>query len=91
MLSRLMFVIYFFEVGLLLILVPWSTFWERNFFVEHLSWLQQITHNYYVRGAVSGIGLVSLGAAVADLLLLLGLRREASAHAIDKQWEPRRP
>ncbi|MPY87677.1 MAG: hypothetical protein GEU99_07130 [Luteitalea sp.] len=91
MLSRLMFVIYFFEVGLLLLLVPWSMFWERNFFVEHLSWLGQIAHNYYVRGAVSGIGLVSLGAAVTDLLSLLGLRRTASEHALDKQWEPRGP
>ena len=32
MLKRLLLVVYFIEVGLLLVLVPWSPFWERNYF-----------------------------------------------------------
>jgi hypothetical protein len=62
-------------VGLLLILVPWSDFWERNYFVQALPALQAFVGNNYVRGAVSGLGVVNLVLGLAELLGLLSARR----------------
>jgi hypothetical protein len=53
---------------------PWSGFWERNFFAQvplMASWLS----NAYVRGAVSGIGVITASAGLAELAGAFGLRR----------------
>jgi hypothetical protein len=55
------------EIGLLLLLIPWSRFWERNYFADLLPMLRLVMTNDYVRGAVSGLGLVNIWLAVADL------------------------
>ena len=31
---RLIYVAFFLEVGLLLIVLPWSAFWDRNYFAD---------------------------------------------------------
>lgn len=54
-------------MGLLLVLVPWSAFWDRNYFVEWLPALRAIISNNYVRGAVMGLGLVNVWAALSEL------------------------
>jgi hypothetical protein len=70
-LNRLLFTAYFLEVGLILILVPWSPFWERNYFAESYPVLQAFIRNNFVRGAVSGVGILNLVAGLADLRSLL--------------------
>jgi hypothetical protein len=77
-LRRLLFVAYFVEVGLLLMLMPWSGFWERNYFVDGWPMLRGVLRNDFVRGAVSGVGLVNLCAAFVDLASLLGRRERSS-------------
>jgi hypothetical protein len=52
---------------LLLILIPWSAFWDRNYFVETLPALGAVITNNFVRGAVSGLGVVNLLAALGEL------------------------
>jgi hypothetical protein len=32
--TRLLLVVYFLEVGLLLVLLPWFAFWDRNYFAD---------------------------------------------------------
>jgi hypothetical protein len=54
-------------MGLLLVLVPWSAFWDRNYFAELLPALKTIITNNYVRGAVMGLGLVNVWAALSEL------------------------
>ena len=66
---------YFLEVGLLLVLVPWSAFWERNYFVTMFPFLVPILRNNFVRGGVSGLGAVNLLLAFQDLAELLMARR----------------
>jgi hypothetical protein len=75
MFRRLIYVAYFLEVGLLLVLVPWSAFWERNYFVALFPPLLDILRNNYVRGAVSGLGVVNLLVGFHDLSDLLMTRR----------------
>jgi hypothetical protein len=73
--TRLLLIIFFFEVGLVLAIVPWSMYWERNYFVALVPMLQVVVTNYFFRGAVSGLGLVNLAAAVFELRSLLAARR----------------
>ena len=75
MFRRLLYVAYFLEVGLLLVLVPWSAFWERNYFVGLYPPLLQMLRNNYVRGGVSGLGVVNLLVGFYDLSDLLMARR----------------
>ena len=67
MVSRLIFIAFFLEVGLLLLLVPWFPVWDRNLFTQIWPALRTVTSSYYVRGAVSGLGLINLGAGLAEL------------------------
>lgn len=52
----------------MLIPVPWSAFWDRNYFAQALPALQAILSNNYVRGAVSGLGVVNLYLGIAELV-----------------------
>jgi hypothetical protein len=64
-------------MGLLLVLLPWSSFWDRNYFAELVPTLGAWISNNYVRGAVTGLGVVNLLAALADLSDLVARRGDA--------------
>ena len=76
MFRRLLFVAVLLETGLLLVLIPWSTFWERNYFVEWSPVVEAVLTNYYLRGAISGLGVVNIGAALFDLADTFGAGAE---------------
>ena len=85
MLKRLLLVAYFIEVGLLLVLVPWSPFWERNYFLTALPALHEIVRNNYVRGGVSGLGVVNLLMGFNELAsVLLARRRMETMETIEQ-------
>lgn len=69
--SRLLLVALFLEVGFVLVVVPWSAFWDRNYFAESLPLVDAIISNNYVRGAVSGLGLINIAAGFVELFSLL--------------------
>jgi hypothetical protein len=73
--KRVIFVAYFLEVGLLLVLVPWTAFWERNYFAVSSPVFQELLRNNFLRGAVSGLGLVNLLMGFNELSALLYARR----------------
>ena len=74
MIRRLIYVAFFLEVGLLLIVLPWSPFWDHNYFALTWPGLRPILTNNYVRGAVTGLGFVNLYAGFADLALVFAAR-----------------
>jgi hypothetical protein len=51
----------------ILVFVPWSSFWERNYFAESLPLLHAVVNNNFVRGAVSGVGVLNILAGLVDL------------------------
>jgi hypothetical protein len=63
-----LFTAFFIEVGLLLVILPWSGLWEENYFPQMYPWLRTIITNNFVRGAMSGLGVVNLYAAYAELM-----------------------
>ena len=63
--------VFFVQVGLLLIVMPWwPVFWEQNYFAMAWPPLRTFLTNDFVRGAISGLGFVNLFAGFADLALL---------------------
>ena len=51
--------------------LPWSNFWTRNYFIIHWPALAPVLVNDFVRGAVTGLGVVNLVAGIADLVALV--------------------
>jgi hypothetical protein len=75
LLTRILLVAYFIEVGVLLVLVPWSAYWERNYFAQILPGLSAVMANHFVRGGVSGLGVINVVAGIAELFSLFSSRR----------------
>jgi hypothetical protein len=66
-LRQLLFVAYLVEAGLVLLIVPWSGLWERNAFLQlAATWVVDIARTGWFRGAISGVGLMLVGAGLAE-------------------------
>jgi hypothetical protein len=50
----------------------WPPFWEHNYFAMAWPPLRGLLENNFVRGAVSGLGVVNLFAGFADLAYFFG-------------------
>jgi hypothetical protein len=70
--------------------LPWSGFWEKNYFAAAWPPLQSILMNNFVRGAVTGLGFVNLCAGFADLALVFA-PRPSSASGRPELVEGREP
>jgi hypothetical protein len=68
-------VAFFIEVGLLLIVLPWLGFWERNYFTQAWPAFGALATNNFARGAISGLGLVNLVTGLAELVPVFAGRR----------------
>lgn len=55
-------------------MLPWSEFWEHNYFAVAWPLVRSIVTNNFVRGGVSGLGVVNLVAGFADLTVALTTR-----------------
>ena len=71
--GSVVFIIFCLELGLFLLVYPWTDSWSGNYF----SWIGPLSvqpawhslwNNSYVRGAVSGLGLVNVWLAVSEAL-----------------------
>ena len=90
-LRRLLRVAFFVEVGLLLLVLPWSGFWTRNYFAQAWPVLGALVTNNFVRGAISGLGLVNLLAGLTELLPIFVVRPQhdvAIGDSADTQVRP---
>jgi len=72
---RILLLIFWLELGLALLLVPWSDFWEINFFLYQYPALGLFLKNPFLRGAISGLGFMNV------LLSLEGFRHRSAATA----------
>lgn len=77
--TRLLLAAYLIEAGLVLIVTPWTGFWMRNYFGQAWPWLGALMFDPYVRGAVTGIGVITAVAGIRELLLAFFLRRAEAA------------
>lgn len=66
-LGTLLFVLVCFEVGLFLLLFPWTDWWGHNYLASLAPWARDLWDSTYFRGAVSGLGLVNIYIALAEI------------------------
>jgi hypothetical protein len=62
--------------------MPWSAYWDRNYFVDFVPQLGTLIRSNYVRGAVSGLGLVNLWAALSEFADLIVRRHQEPSEGI---------
>lgn len=74
------FILLAFEVGLFLVMFPWSLTWENNFFLTGIPTLKDALMSYYFRGAVSGLGLVNVFLAIGEAWHFRARIRELESH-----------
>ncbi len=71
-LSSVLFILFCFELGLFLLIYPWTDAWTENYFSVVMpqgifnEW-RQLWNNSYVRGGISGLGLVNIWIAIVEL------------------------
>jgi hypothetical protein len=54
----------------LLVVGPWTAWWSQNFFARAVPWLGDWMASGFVRGGVTGVGLLTTGAGLRDLTAL---------------------
>jgi hypothetical protein len=64
---------------------PWSRFWDRNLFFASLPIFEGLVANRYLRGAVTGVGVVTALAGLAELAAAVGGRRHPESEAPDPE------
>jgi hypothetical protein len=78
-LSSVLFIIFCFELGLFLLIYPWTDAWTENYLSLlapprfEPAW-RLLWNNSYVRGGVSGVGLVNVWIAVAEVFRMFSRR-----------------
>jgi len=65
---RVVLMLLCFDLGVLLVFVPWTYVWERNYFLNRYPALIPYLLNPTVRGAITGLG-------VLDIVLAGGMLR----------------
>jgi hypothetical protein len=71
--SALLLIVFCLDLGLFLLIYPWTDSWAGNYFswIGPMRWQptwHQIWTNGFTRGAVSGVGLLNIWIAVAEAL-----------------------
>ena len=72
---QIFFVLVSMEVGVVLLLLPWTLLWDNNYFFSLQPEYSAFWLGNHLRGAVSGIGLVNLWLFGSELIRLIGQRR----------------
>ena len=57
-----------FELGVLLVFLPWARLWEANYFISHYEALGPYLLHPAVRGLISGLGML-------DIMIAAGMLR----------------
>jgi hypothetical protein len=66
-LLTIVYIVFCFEIGVFLFVFPWVSLWTKNYFIGHYPLFACIARNYFLRGAVSGLGLADVWLAFYEL------------------------
>jgi hypothetical protein len=75
----LFFALYCLEAGLFFIVVPWTRVWSMNPLLHATPALLLFAANPFVRGFVSGFGVVHILIGVKDVMRIASARRDGQA------------
>ena len=79
-----MFAAYFLEAGLILVIAPWTNFWNVNLFIEAYPDIQELLGSPFVRGAVSGVGAITTLAGITELATAIVARHRPESEELPK-------
>ena len=68
--SAVLLITFCLEIGLFLLIFPWTEYWDNNYFAAIAPQLRQYWDNMYVRGAISGLGVINLYISLAEVFRL---------------------
>ena len=68
--SAVVFIAFCLEIGLFLLIFPWTEYWAGNYFAALVPEWHRYWDNMYVRGAVSGLGVVDLYISFVEIFRL---------------------
>jgi hypothetical protein len=88
-LTILFFILICFEIGILLVILPWipSPSWSENYLLvlaadkAHWPWLALAMKSGYARGAVTGLGVLNILLGVWEIVNF-----KKTAHAFQSDW-----
>jgi hypothetical protein len=61
------FILFCFEVGVFLILVPWSVLWDSNLLLDYMAMLRPFVLNNVFRAGVSTLGAIDIFIGLVEL------------------------
>ena len=73
-LTLVLFIMVCFEIGFLLIFLPWHRSWQDNNFLYYVAdalnapWIRQVVVSGYFRGAVTGLGAINVLIGLREIL-----------------------
>lgn len=79
---RFLLIAFLLEIGFMLIILPWSTYWDHNYFVAMMPAVRPFVTNNFIRGAVSGLGVLNMAVAVIDLVFSIFVRPSAGRQSV---------
>ena len=69
-LSAVVFITFCLEVGFFLLVFPWTDAWDGNYFSTFIPEWHGFWVNMYLRGAISGVGVVNLYISFLEMFRL---------------------
>jgi hypothetical protein len=82
-LRHVLWLIIMFEIGAVLLFLPWLELWESNYFLGHYPILRPFLLHPSLRGAVTGLGALDILLAVESLRMLTRMKpAPAEAHNV---------
>ncbi len=81
-LGALVYVFFCFEIGIFLVLFPWLDLWQRNFIAGLAPGFTEVWNSPYLKGAVSGLGVLDIGISFSELFRLRRFARGPSSDRI---------
>ena len=75
--KRIILIGFLFEIGIALLIVPWSAFWDRNYFLMVAPAIRPLVTSNFTRGAVSGLGVVNVVTGFSEVVSMLVARHSA--------------
>jgi hypothetical protein len=73
----LIFIVFCLELGMFLAVFPWTDFWDRSFFSALDPAWRPYWSNAYLRGAVTGLGVVDVYISLVEIFRLRRFARHS--------------
>ena len=80
-LRNVLWLLILFELGIVLVFLPWLQLWESNYFLGQYPMLRPYLLHPSLRGAITGLGVLDIMLAI-DLVRILLRMKPTQAHSV---------